>query len=179
MIVHENCCNAEILCVIPAWSLVSSHCCPHVELGCLKLSRSLEALHADWVGGWCPHQKNPCQLQPWLCWHIPVIPALKKLRQENEEFKVILSHTAGFEVSLSFLRACHLPGCQSWFGWSSWLGRCPPPYHTTYLSSHRFSVEENRLWSKVELLLPCSPDRTSSQVLLGLSYPDTSWSTTA
>lgn len=75
--------------------------------------------------------------------------------------------------------SCHLPGCQSWFGWSSWQGRCPPPYHTTYLSSHRFSVEENCLWSKVVLLLRCSPDRTSSQVLLGLSYPDTSWSSTA
>lgn len=79
----------------------------------------------------------------------------------------------------SSCHVCHLPGCQSWFGWSSWLGRCPPPYHTTYLSSHSFSVEEDRLWSKIELLLPCSPDRTSSQILLGLSYPDPSWRTTA
>lgn len=41
----------------------------------------------------------------------------------------------------SSCQVCHLPGCQSWFGWSNWLGRCHPPYHTTYLSSHRFSVE--------------------------------------
>lgn len=68
---------------------------------------------------------------------------------------------------------CHLPDCQSWFGWSIWLGRSLPPHHSMYVSSQFFC---RKSWSKIKLLLLCFPDRTSSQALLALKLlPGVPW----